>query len=207
MKRLTCLIVAIVVLVSASLASAEGFVLRPSAFYIPEQDMSVKLPGGPTPILGFEIDNSYGGFLELAKFSKRKYFSVGAEAGFLNLTAGTPFPGVADVDAKVYTLMAKACGHVQNKMKLTPFACGGIGMMHVDPNVELTGGANIGVNDDTTTAFSAEVGATYALNQFNVRGGVRMIKAVSDPTFNISGAPVGIPLDIDHYGFFLGAEF
>ncbi len=204
MKKSICLSVLMVLLFAVS-AFADSFVVRPSGFWIPKQEMSASVPG--VPIVEFNTDNSFGGFVEIAKYSPKKYLSFGLEGGFENLKVGSIAPGISEASAKVFSLMVKGCGHVQNKSKFTPFGCGGIGMLVIDPDMELASGAAIALNKTATSGFSMEAGGSYAFSEVALRAGVRMIKAFDDPVFSVAGGAVGIPVDIDHYGVFFGLEF
>ncbi len=204
MKRISILTVALI-LMFVAVASADQFVIRPSGFWVPKQELSIVPPGGA--IAEFDLDNSFGGFLEVAKFSPQKYLSFGIEGGFENLQTTNPAPGIAEGSAKIFSLMAKGCGHVQNKSKLTPFGCGGVGMLVIDPDLQVASGPAISLGSVTTSGFTLEAGGSYAMtNQLAARAGVRMIKAFDDPVFSVGGG-LGIPMDVNHYGIFFGLEF
>ncbi len=205
MKRLSILTLALILL-SVTVSSASEFVIRPSGFWVPKQELSVVPPGGA--IAEFDLDNSFGGFLEIAKYSPEKYLSFGFEGGFENLQTTNPVPGISKGSAKVFSLMAKGCGHVQNRTAFTPFGCGGVGMLVIDPDLQVASGPAISLGSVTTSGFSLEAGGTYALtHQVAARAGVRMMKAFDDPVFSVGGGGLGVPMDIDHYGVFFGLEF
>lgn len=195
----------ILVLLWAVLAQASEFKIRASGEWVPEQEVTVKPPGGAD--INFNLDDSFGAYLEIAKYSPQKFLSFGFEGGFKNLTAGNPVSGVSEIDAQVFSVMGKGCGHLQNKSKFTPFGCGGVGMFLIEPDVTLTSGAVIDVNSVVASGFSLEGGAAYQFAALAVRGGVRWTKTFSDPTVSISGSPIGLDVDIDHFGVFAGVEF
>lgn len=195
----------LLVLMFAGTVFAESFVIRPSGFWVPKQEMSASVPG--VPIVEFDTDHSFGGFLGIAKYSPKKYLSFGVEGGFENLEIGSPAPGIKEASAKVFTLMAKGCGHLQNKSAFTPFGCGGVGMLVIDPDLQVTSGPAISLNKTATSGFSMEAGSSYAFNDLAVRAGVRVIKTFDDPVFSVAGGGFGVPVSIDHYGLFFGLEF
>lgn len=203
----------LLVLITTVSASAETY-FRATGLYIPGQDIEINEdgPSGGIPSVTIESDNSFGAAGEVGFYSPNKMLSFGAEGSFEKLTSFNPVTGsgIERVEANVYSILGKMCANVQNRSKITPFACGGAGMTFVDASAELgSGAAKLNFTNVSTPGYALEAGISYqASKDLALRAGYRRGGTFTDPVISIDGAPgTGFDLNLDRNIFFLSAEF
>lgn len=209
MKRLGSLFL-IIFLSLSTFAHAETF-FGVSGSYVPEQSASA------TGIQGeaiFDLDNSYGANAEVGFYSPGGLLSFAVEAGFQNLTAFNPIPGspIQSIDAGVFSVMGKMCAHAQNKTKVTPYACGGLGMFNIDPSATVGAGNGNKLDFDSVFAsgYSGEAGLQYKCKSchFSVFGAASWQNTFDNPTVSIAGIPASAQeVDIGRFSLKAGVRF
>jgi len=181
-----------------------------SGSYIPEQSVSATGVQGKST---FDMNNSFGASGEMGYYTPSGLLSFGVEAGFQNLTAFDPISGsgVQSVSADVFSIMGKTCGYMQNHGKITPYACGGMGMYNINPSVTLGAGNGVKTNllSVFTSGYMAEVGIQMkASKDFSVFGAGTWQDTFLDPVVSIPGAPAtSQQLDIGRFGIKAGVRF
>lgn len=191
-------------LVWTSIANAEIY-FRGAGSWAPEQEISASVP---TADFDFDINQSFGALGEVGVYSKEKLLSFGIQGTFENLRAFNPVAGVESVDAELYSLMGNMCMNVENKSKITPYACGSVGMYWLDPSLSVPGGALVNFDSSSASGYGAEAGLKVKTSKdFSLFGSIYWRDTFNDFVVGAGVPGTGVEVDVGHYGFLAGFNF